>query len=113
MKTFLVWNHKAYSLDIWYVATHQNDLARGCVGVCVLDMLIEVKLKFLPENNGPRSLIDHKLNHLVHRHLLRVCSKYTPEAKGGHMFYKGLYRENIHNIFLSETTMPRALIFGM
>ena len=29
------------------------------------------------------------------------------------MFYKGLYRENIHNIFLSETTTPRALIFRM
>ena len=32
---------------------------------------------------------------------------------GGHMFYIGLYRENVKKIFLSETTMPRALIFGM
>ena len=32
---------------------------------------------------------------------------------GGHMFYIGLYRENVKKIFLSETTMPRTLIFGM
>ena len=31
----------------------------------------------------------------------------------GHMFYKGLYREKDETIFLSETTMARALIFGM
>ena len=29
------------------------------------------------------------------------------------MFYIGLYRENVEKIFLSETTRPRALIFGM
>ena len=28
------------------------------------------------------------------------------------MFYIGLYRENVKKIFLSETTRPRALIFG-
>ena len=32
---------------------------------------------------------------------------------GGHMFYIGLYRENIYKFFLSETFRPRALIFGM
>ena len=32
---------------------------------------------------------------------------------GGHMFYIGLYREKHENIFSSETTRPRALIFGM
>ena len=32
---------------------------------------------------------------------------------GGHMFYIGLYREKHEKIFLSETTRPRALIFGM
>ena len=32
---------------------------------------------------------------------------------GGHMFYIGLFRENVVIIFLSETTGPRALIFGM
>ena len=31
----------------------------------------------------------------------------------GHMLYIGLYREKDETIFLSETTMPRALIFGM
>ena len=31
----------------------------------------------------------------------------------GDMFYIGLYREKHETIFLSETTMPRALIFGM
>ena len=29
------------------------------------------------------------------------------------MFYIGLYREQHEKIFLSETTKPRALIFGM
>ena len=29
------------------------------------------------------------------------------------MFYIGLYREQHEKIFLSETTRPRALIFGM
>ena len=29
------------------------------------------------------------------------------------MFYIGLYRENGKKIFFSETTEPRALIFGM
>ena len=31
---------------------------------------------------------------------------------GGNMFYIGLYRENVKKI-LSETTEPRALIFGI
>ena len=31
---------------------------------------------------------------------------------GGHMFYIGLYKENIKT-FLSETIRPRALIFGI
>ena len=31
----------------------------------------------------------------------------------GHMFYIGLYRENMKRVFLSETTRPRALMFGM
>ena len=31
----------------------------------------------------------------------------------GKMFYIGLYREKHEKIFMSETTMPRALIFGM
>ena len=32
---------------------------------------------------------------------------------GGHMFYIGLHRAKHVNIFLSETTRPRALIFSM
>ena len=31
----------------------------------------------------------------------------------GHLFYIGLYKVKHENIFLSETTRPRALIFGM
>ena len=31
----------------------------------------------------------------------------------GHMVYIGLYREKHEQVFLSETAMPRALIFGM
>ena len=31
----------------------------------------------------------------------------------GHMFYIGLYREKYEKLFLSETTRPRTLIFGM
>ena len=31
----------------------------------------------------------------------------------GHMFFIGLYMENLEKIFLSETIRPRALIFGM
>ena len=31
----------------------------------------------------------------------------------GHMFYIGLYKENVKKIFLSETTGFKALIFGM
>ena len=31
----------------------------------------------------------------------------------GHMIYLGLYWEKDETIFLSETTMPRALIFGI
>ena len=32
---------------------------------------------------------------------------------GGHMFYIGLYREDMKKILLSEATGPRALILGM
>ena len=55
-------------------------------------------------------------HHLVDLH--QVCENYSRRAKddahpGGHMFYIGLYRENVKKIFLSETTRPRALIFDM
>ena len=32
---------------------------------------------------------------------------------GGHRFYIGLYMEKNEKIFLSETTRPKALVFGM
>ena len=32
---------------------------------------------------------------------------------GGHKLYIGLYREKREKIFLSETTTPRAMLFGM
>ena len=47
--------------------------------------------------------------------LYQVFSIYTGGGGGGgggQFFYIGLYRENVI-IFLSETTGPRALIFGM
>ena len=47
-----------------------------------------------------------------------MCSNYAPRAKKlphprDHMFYSGLYKENIKKIFLSETIRPKALIFGL
>ena len=49
--------------------------------------------------------------------LYQVCSNYAPGGlKGlprGHMFYMGLYRENMKRILLSETTRLKALVFGM
>ena len=48
--------------------------------------------------------------------LYEVCSNYVLGAKNGHasghMFNIGLYRENMKKL-LSETTRPRALIFGI
>ena len=47
----------------------------------------------------------------------QVCSNYALGAKNGpvagHMFYIDLYREKDEKKILSETTRPRALIFGM
>ena len=54
-------------------------------------------------------------HHLVN--LYYVCSNYIPGAKNGptpgHMLYIVLYREKHEKIFLSEPTLPRALIFVM
>ena len=70
---------------------------------------------FLSETTMPRALI-FSMKHLL-KDLYQVCSNYLPGAKmalpGGNMFYLGLYRENMKKKFLSETTNPRALIFGM
>ena len=63
----------------------------------------------------PRALIFGIWHHLVD--LYKICSNYSPGDKNGptssHMFYIGLYREQHEKIFLSETTRPIALIFGM
>ena len=49
--------------------------------------------------------------------LYQICSNYAKSAKmtpsWGHMFYIVLYWEKHAKIFLSETTMPRALILSM
>ena len=73
-KNILVWNHKAYSLAIWYEASSSGHLP---------------------------SLFK----------LWSVGQKWA--CPGGHMFYIGLYRENMKKIFLSEATRPKVLIFGM
>ena len=69
----------------------------------------------LSETIRPRALIFGMYYHLVD--LYQVCSNYTPGTKNGptrgNMFYIGLYREKYEKIFLSETTRPRGLIFGM
>ena len=74
---------------------------------------------FMSETTKHRALIFGMKHHLVD--LYQVCSKYTPWAKnapprgggGGHMLYIGLNREKHEKLFLSETIMPRALIFGL
>ena len=52
---------------------------------------------FLCETRKPRLLIFCIKHHLVD--FYQVCSNYIPEAKmawpRGHMFYIGLYRENV------------------
>ena len=70
---------------------------------------------FLSETTRPRALIFGMKHHLVD--LYQVCSNYSPGPKmaypGGHMLYIGLNREEREKIFLSETTRPRVLMFGM
>ena len=71
--------------------------------------------KILSETASPRALIFGLKHHLVN--LYQVCSNYIPGTENGlpwgHMFYIGLYREKHEKIFMSETTRPIALIFGM
>ena len=63
-------------------------------------------LTFLSETTRPRALIFGMEHHLVD--LYQVCSNYAPGAKSGHMFYIGLYRNN-----MKQPSRSRALIFGM
>ena len=72
----------------------------------------------MSEATGTKALIFGMYHHLVD--IYQVCLNDAPGAKNGpapwvmcHMFYIGLYRENMKKIFYSETTGPRALIFGM
>ena len=59
--------------------------------------------------------------YLVSSIILWTCTKFVQiivlEQKwpcpGGLMFYIGLYLEQHEKIFVSETTRPRALMFGM
>ena len=57
-----------------------------------------MKKKFLSGTRRPRLLIFGIKHHQVD---LQVCSNYRPQAKNGHpwshMFYIGLYRENVKN----------------
>ena len=69
---FFVWNHKAQSLDIGYIASPSGPLPS----------------------------------------LFKLCPWGQKWPARGNMFYIGLYREK-HEIILSETTRPRALIFSM
>ena len=66
---------------------------------------------FLSDTTRPRALLFGMKHHLVN--LYQVCSNYSPGAKNGHMHYIDLYRGKHEKIFLSETTRPRAMIFGM
>ena len=70
---------------------------------------------FLSETIRPRALIFGMKHHLVS--LYQVCSNYIPGAKNGPTqgshFYIGLYTKKHEKFFSSETTSPRALIFGM
>ena len=70
-----------------------------------------IKTYFLSETIRHRVLIFGIKHHLVD--LYHVCSNYAPGAKmarlGCHMFYIVFYIGKT----LSETIIPRALIFGM
>ena len=71
---------------------------------------------FFSETTRPRVLIFDIYDYLVN--FYQVCSNYIPGAKNGPApgvtcFYIRLYREQHEKIFLSETTRPRVLIFGM
>ena len=74
-----------------------------------------MKKIFLSKTIWPTALIFGMWHQLVD--LYQVCSNYAPGAKNGpargHMFYIGLYRVKHEKILSSETTRPRALIFGM
>ena len=68
---------------------------------------------FFSETTKPRALI-FGIWYVASTQFIQIIvlgPKMAPPR--GHMFYIGLYREQYEKIFLSETTWPRALIFGM
>ena len=70
---------------------------------------------FLSETTRPGALIFAVEHQLVD--LYQVCSNYAPGAKNGptlgsHVLHRLIMGKH-EKIFLSETTSPRALIFGM
>ena len=67
----------------------------------------------MEKNTRPRAVIVGMLHHLVD--LYHFCSNYSPRAKNGpDLVVNVLHRLIKGNVkILSETTGPRALIFGM
>ena len=70
---------------------------------------------FLSKTTGPRALIFGMWHHLVD--LYQVCSSNTPGPKmappwGSKVLHR-LIQGKCDKIFLSETTGPSSLIFGM
>ena len=85
-------------------------------GSIVLHRLILGKCEkiFLSKTRRRRLLIFGIKHHLVDLYQVQIIGLGPKMALSqGHMFYIGLYREDVKKIFLSETTKPRALIFGM
>ena len=73
-----------------------------------------MKKIFLSETTRPRALIFSMQHHLMD--LYQICSNYAPRAinrpaRGSHVLHR-LVREKHENIFLFETTRPRALLFS-
>ena len=127
-KNLLVWNHIAYSIDIWYVASTSRPLpnlfklfpwgqkwARPGSHMFYIGLYWEKHEKiFLSETIRPRALIFSMLHHLVN--LYQFCSNYALGAKNGlplgsHCLHS--HREKTLKNILSETIRPNALIFGM
>ena len=71
----------------------------------------KIRNNLLSETTLPRALIFGKWHHPVDLYLYPWGQNWP--RHGAYMFYIGLHREIMKNIFLSETTKSRALTFGM
>ena len=106
-------------VDLYQVCSNFSPgpkMARPVGHMLYIGLYREQQVKILlSETTRHRALICGMYYHLVD--LYQVCSNYSPGAKmdtpRGHMFNIGFYREQHEKIFLSETTRPRVLIFGM